>query len=211
MVKDGFTTYAKKIYDPLNNQLTYYQLQRVTCPNPECKGHHELHVLLPDSFVPKEQYDAKTLDDLVLVQDEYSKYLSRLETRPNIRTKRFFKEFIEACPLIKQIQRRYHSEFNHLFKYYVLGKRGSKVLHSIKKLRVLTVNLLKLLYLQEHQLTNQDYDPKAIPTTNASQIPLPNILNTICCKFVQTPSTLHKISLPYTSSKIALQTEIRPP
>ena len=113
--------------------------------------------------------------------------------------------------LIKQIQRRYHSEFNHLFKYYVLGKRGSKVLHSIKKLRVLTVNLLKLLYLQEHQLTNQDYDPKAIPTTNASQIPLPNILNTICCKFVQTPSTLHKISLPYTSSKIALQTEIRPP
>ena len=56
--------------------------------------------------MPKEQYDAKTLDDLVLVQDEYSKYLSRLETRPNIRTKRFFKEFIEACPLIKQKQQK---------------------------------------------------------------------------------------------------------
>ncbi len=211
MVKDGFTTYNKKIYDPLNNQLTYYKLQRVTCPNQECKGHHEIHVLLPDCFVPKEQYDAKTLDDLVWVQDEYNKYLSRLENLPNIRTKKFIKELIGACPLIKQIQRRYNSEFNHLFKYYVLGKRGCKVLHAIKKLRVLTVNLFKLLYLEDHQLTNQDYDPKAIPTTDANQIPLPKILCTICCKFVSKPSTLHKISLPYTSSKIALQTEIRPP
>lgn len=217
MLRYGFTSYQKRIYDFKGNLKEAFVSQRLVCPNCKCPGknknkHNHVHIILPSDTVPRDDIYADHLEDLVRLQEAYESGLCNMFPDRKRLNSKIMDAIRKRSQFLRGLNQKYKDYYPLISYDVVILKQKRNLIKAARKLIELAPCIERSYYLASMNIKGNNYRGSAQTEKALDNLPvLPKVLEKICSKFVQNISTFHLRTLTSMTIIMNLKKESQPP